>query len=170
MYRETLARVVNDSIGLLCPKKKGKEKMTKRRRNSVPLNNTIGKLIRHYRLSKGLTQTELGDECLVTFQQIQKYENGTNGCNAEMLLVIWKVLNIPIRILITLIARLDVQTLPNKNKANKIDHSFVNELLGQSISPNNALIPIITDTGKTISVDYERVLTSGLKNDVDAQS
>jgi len=87
-----------------------------------------------------------------------------------MLLVIWKVLNIPIRILITLIARLDVQTLPNKNKANKIDHSFVNELLGQSISPNNALIPIITDTGKTISVDYERVLTSGLKNDVDAQS
>ena len=134
------------------------------------INKSIGKKVKAARLAIKFTQTKVGNKIFVTFQQIQKYENGTNGCNAEMLLVIWKVLNIPIRILITLIARLDVQTLPNKNKANKIDHSFVNELLGQSISPNNALIPIITDTGKTISVDYERVLTSGLKNDVDAQS
>ena len=48
-------------------------------------NCACGKKIRSRRLSLGLTQTKLGDSVGVTFQQIQKYEKGTNGVSAERL-------------------------------------------------------------------------------------
>lgn len=38
----------------------------------------IGKKIRQWRLTRGLTQAQLGEKIGVTFQQIQKYENGIN--------------------------------------------------------------------------------------------
>ena len=38
----------------------------------------VGKNIRIFRLAKKLSQTELGNSVGATFQQIQKYENGTN--------------------------------------------------------------------------------------------
>jgi len=36
----------------------------------------IGQRVKAYREIKGLNQTELGDKIGVTFQQVQKYENG----------------------------------------------------------------------------------------------
>lgn len=46
------------------------------------VDKIVGRNIRICRLAKGLSQTELGDQVGVTFQQIQKYENGVNrvGC------------------------------------------------------------------------------------------
>jgi transcriptional regulator with XRE-family HTH domain len=38
----------------------------------------IGKRIRVLRQDRGLSQTELAEACGITFQQIQKYENGRN--------------------------------------------------------------------------------------------
>lgn len=38
----------------------------------------IGRRIRLQRINKGVSQTELGDACGITFQQIQKYEKGVN--------------------------------------------------------------------------------------------
>jgi transcriptional regulator with XRE-family HTH domain len=38
----------------------------------------IGRRIRLQRINKGMSQTELGNSVGVTFQQIQKYENGKN--------------------------------------------------------------------------------------------
>jgi transcriptional regulator with XRE-family HTH domain len=38
----------------------------------------VGQRIRAYRLSRGLSQTALGEKVGVTFQQIQKYERGVN--------------------------------------------------------------------------------------------
>lgn len=37
-----------------------------------------GRRIRALRLAAGLSQTEVGDALGITFQQIQKYEKGTN--------------------------------------------------------------------------------------------
>ena len=42
------------------------------------IDKVIGRNIRIHRLAKKLSQTELGDELGVSFQQVQKYENGTN--------------------------------------------------------------------------------------------
>ena len=38
----------------------------------------IGHRIRLQRLARGMSQTELGQACGITFQQIQKYEKGAN--------------------------------------------------------------------------------------------
>lgn len=42
------------------------------------LDKHIGQQIRAKRKSKGMTQQQLADEIGVTFQQVQKYEHGTN--------------------------------------------------------------------------------------------
>ena len=57
-------------------------------------NCACGKKIRLRRKSLGLTQTKLGESVGVTFQQIQKYEKGTNGVSAEKLLKIAKTLKV----------------------------------------------------------------------------
>ena len=49
-------------------------------------NIHLGKKLRMRRLSLGLTQTKVADAINVTFQQIQKYEKGTNGVSSSRLL------------------------------------------------------------------------------------
>jgi transcriptional regulator with XRE-family HTH domain len=49
------------------------------------INRQIGARIRHARTERGLSQQNLGDELGVTFQQVQKYENGSNSLSAAKL-------------------------------------------------------------------------------------
>ena len=49
---------------------------------SSSFNLSVGQKIRQKRLEHKLTQGKLADKCGITFQQIQKYEKGTNGCSA----------------------------------------------------------------------------------------
>ena len=51
----------------------------------LPVDALVGRNIRICRLQRGLTQTELGDHLGVTFQQIQKYEKGSNRISASRL-------------------------------------------------------------------------------------
>ena len=51
--------------------------MTRRRDHLI--DKKIGSVIRMQRVKLGLSQTDLGNALGVTFQQIQKYENGTNS-------------------------------------------------------------------------------------------
>ena len=51
--------------------------MTRRRDHLI--DKKIGSVIRMRRVKLGLSQTDLGNALGVTFQQIQKYENGTNA-------------------------------------------------------------------------------------------
>lgn len=57
----------------------------------------VGKTIRIQRLLKKVSQTELGDRVGVTFQQIQKYEKGSNRVSASMLVEIAGALNVDVR-------------------------------------------------------------------------
>ena len=43
-------------------------------------NKHLGNKLKLRRLALGLTQTKVAKAINVTFQQIQKYEKGTNGC------------------------------------------------------------------------------------------
>ena len=53
---------------------------------SAQLNQHLGKKLRLRRTSLGLTQTQVAKAINVTFQQIQKYEKGTNGVSSARLL------------------------------------------------------------------------------------
>jgi transcriptional regulator with XRE-family HTH domain len=59
-------------------------------------NIHLGKKLRMRRLSLGLTQTKVANAIHVTFQQIQKYEKGTNGVSSSRLLQLSNFLKVPI--------------------------------------------------------------------------
>lgn len=57
----------------------------------------IGQAIRKRRLLNGVSQAGLGTQIGVTFQQIQKYEKGTNRVSASMLTEIAHALHVDVR-------------------------------------------------------------------------
>ena len=59
-------------------------------------NNHLGRKLRMRRLSLGLTQTKVAEAINVTFQQIQKYEKGTNGVSSIRLLQLANYLKVPV--------------------------------------------------------------------------
>ena len=59
-------------------------------------NKHLGKKLKLRRLALGLTQTKVAKAINVTFQQIQKYEKGTNGVSSIRLLQLSNYLKIPI--------------------------------------------------------------------------
>ena len=62
----------------------------------VNFNRHLGSKLRMRRLALGLTQTKIAQAINVTFQQIQKYEKGTNGVSSTRLLQIANFLNVPV--------------------------------------------------------------------------
>ena len=59
-------------------------------------NRHLGSKLRMRRLALGLTQTKVAQAINVTFQQIQKYEKGTNGVSSIRLLQLSNYLKVPI--------------------------------------------------------------------------
>ena len=59
-------------------------------------NQHLGSKLRVRRLALGLTQTKVAQAINVTFQQIQKYEKGTNGVSSIRLLQLSNYLKVPI--------------------------------------------------------------------------
>ncbi len=62
----------------------------------LKLDREVAARVRAQRLASGLTQTELGKRIGVTFQQIQKYENGSNRLTAGKLIILSEILGVPV--------------------------------------------------------------------------
>lgn len=56
----------------------------------------VGAKIRMARTMRHISQQKLADAVGLTFQQVQKYETGKNGCRSSRLLDIARFLNMPI--------------------------------------------------------------------------
>jgi len=61
-----------------------------------PVDTHVGKRVRMRRLILGLSQTKLGDALDLTFQQVQKYEKGSNRIGASRLRHISQILQVPV--------------------------------------------------------------------------
>ena len=59
-------------------------------------NKHLGNKLKLRRLALGLTQTKVAKAINVTFQQIQKYEKGTNGVSSNRLMQLSSYLKVPI--------------------------------------------------------------------------
>ena len=59
-------------------------------------NKHLGNKLKLRRLALGLTQTKVAQAINVTFQQIQKYEKGTNGVSSNRLMQLSQFLKVPI--------------------------------------------------------------------------
>src|SRR5215468_11019802 len=62
-----------------------------------PVDVHVGKQLRYLRISRRMSQERLGSMVDLTFQQIQKYEKGTNRISASVLFRLAKALEIPVR-------------------------------------------------------------------------
>ncbi len=60
-----------------------------------PVDQYVGSRVRMQRVLQGVSQEKLGQSLGLTFQQVQKYEKGTNRIGASRLQQIAKVLNTP---------------------------------------------------------------------------
>jgi transcriptional regulator with XRE-family HTH domain len=61
-----------------------------------PIDRYVGARVRARRVGVRLSQTKLGEAIGVTFQQVQKYENGTNRIGASNLFKIAKTLGVDV--------------------------------------------------------------------------
>ena len=59
-------------------------------------NRHLGSKLRMRRLALGLTQTKVAQAINVTFQQIQKYEKGTNGISSLRIMQLGNILKVPV--------------------------------------------------------------------------
>ena len=62
----------------------------------VNFNKHLGSKLRMRRLALGLTQTKVAQAINVTFQQIQKYEKGTNGISSLRIMQLANFLKVPV--------------------------------------------------------------------------
>ena len=76
------------------------------------------------RMMLGLSQTELGDALSLTFQQVQKYEKGTNRISASRLQQISHVLQVPIPFFF--------EGLPDTESGSAPSPAYVSEFLATS--------------------------------------
>ena len=81
-------------------------------RTNEPVDRLVGRNVRIFRKAKGISQTALGDAIGVTFQQVQKYENGVNRIGSSRLASISKILGVPIERLFEGARKSDVDTDP----------------------------------------------------------
>jgi transcriptional regulator with XRE-family HTH domain len=61
-----------------------------------PIDLLVGSRIRRFRKGRRMSQAQLGKKLGVTFQQVQKYENGKNRVGASRLQMISTALDVPV--------------------------------------------------------------------------
>jgi transcriptional regulator with XRE-family HTH domain len=80
-----------------------------------PIDIHVGSRVRLRRMMLGMSQEKLGESLGITFQQIQKYEKGTNRIGASRLQHIARVLNVPVSFFFE-----DAPATPNEAKRNGV--------------------------------------------------
>jgi transcriptional regulator with XRE-family HTH domain len=64
-----------------------------------PVDKYVGSRVRMRRIMLGMSQEKLGEALGLTFQQVQKYEKGTNRVGASRLQQISEILQVPVSFL-----------------------------------------------------------------------
>lgn len=104
-----------------------------------PTDKHVGERVRMYRIKAAMSQEALGKQLGITFQQIQKYEKGSNRIGASRLQQISETLNIPVAALF--------QDLPGPKRNSSADNlmnefvEFMGTSLGQRLVQGFMKIP-----------------------------
>ena len=107
-------------------------------------NIHLGKKLRMRRLSLGLTQTKVANAIHVTFQQIQKYEKGTNGVSSSRLMQLSNFLKVPITYFYEDYAESQVIS----DSTEDLNYSFLIKTFGRlSENQKSKVIQILRNTG-----------------------
>jgi transcriptional regulator with XRE-family HTH domain len=67
------------------------------KRNANPIDVHVGNRVRMRRMLIGMSQEKLGDQLGLTFQQVQKYEKGSNRVSASRLFQMAQILGVNVQ-------------------------------------------------------------------------
>jgi len=117
-------------------------------------NKHLGGKLKLRRLSLGLTQTKVAKAINVTFQQIQKYEKGTNGVSSIRLLQLSNYLKVPINYFFEDFSEYLINIDKSKENPTNVNYNFLMKLYSelsedQKIKFNKNLQTITTIVSKT---------------------
>ena len=98
-----------------------------------PIDVHVGSRLRMRRMLVGMSQEKLGESLDLTFQQIQKYEKGSNRISASRLYDMSRILDVPVQFFFDDMVRSDAT---GRGKADKPSGSF--EMIEFLSSPDGA--------------------------------
>jgi transcriptional regulator with XRE-family HTH domain len=94
--RRDVARVSHDEETLSVIAVLGVGRSFTVKKSPNPTDKHVGSRVRMRRMMLGMSQEKLGDGLGLTFQQVQKYEKGTNRIGASRLQHISRILQVPV--------------------------------------------------------------------------
>ena len=112
-------------------------------------NRHLGSKLRMRRLSLGLTQTKVAQAINVTFQQIQKYEKGTNGISSLRIMQLSNFLKVPIVYFFEDYPNYanSSQDASNNDKVEELNYSFLAKLFSSlSESQKEKIFQVLRNT------------------------
>ena len=118
-------------------------------------NKHLGSKLRIRRLALGLTQTKVAQAINVTFQQIQKYEKGTNGVSSIRLLQLSNYLRVPINYFFEDFSDYLINLEKSKEGHMNVNYNFLVKLYSelspeQKIKLNKALAVTVNNISKAV--------------------
>ena len=118
-------------------------------------NKHLGNKLKLRRLALGLTQTKVAKAINVTFQQIQKYEKGTNGVSSIRLLQLSNYLKVPINYFYEDYSSYILNNDASKENLTHINYNFLVKVYSeltqdQKVKFNRSIQTIPTNTAKVV--------------------
>ena len=101
-------------------------------KNPNPIDVHVGNRVRMRRMLIGMSQERLGKELGLTFQQVQKYEKGTNRISASRLYRIAQILGVPVQYFFEDLPQSVAGPAPVEGMAEARDHSMIMDFLNSS--------------------------------------
>ena len=110
-------------------------------------NRHLGTKLRTRRLALGLTQTKVAQAINVTFQQIQKYEKGTNGISSLRIMQLANFLKVPVVYFYEDYASYEGESNTNERIEN-LNYSFLAKLFSSlSVEQKEKIYQVLRNTG-----------------------
>ena len=110
-------------------------------------NRHLGSKLRMRRLALGLTQTKVAQAINVTFQQIQKYEKGTNGISSLRIMQLANFLKVPVVYFYEGFSSYEGEVV-GKERIENLNYSFLAKLFANlSIMQREKIYQVLKNTG-----------------------
>jgi transcriptional regulator with XRE-family HTH domain len=130
-----------------------------------PIDVHVGSRVRLRRMMLGMSQEKLGEHLGITFQQIQKYEKGTNRIGASRLQAIARVMGVPVSFFFEDAPMIDPDANKSKGFEDAGSTSYVVDFLSsaEGLALNKAFVRIkdvkvrrkVVELVKTLAGDDE---------------
>lgn len=121
-----------------------------------PIDCHVGSRVRAQRMLSGISQERLGEALGVTFQQVQKYEKGTNRISASRLQQIADLLDVDVSFFFQ--GASQSKTALAEAGGAEVEETFVFTMTTQGVQLNKAFAKIKDDKVRRRLVDLAEIL------------